>query len=403
MDGFRDRNFLTSWPRSPANCTGFLVNSGMKRVYLITYLILVEWQGLPAQEINKATKLIELDKPGKGETLFQSMNFSGVRFFDNRIDTSSLGSIRDMYIKNPNGTSAWIKGGKVNFSNSLTDELNSYVKSNFKGSFTSTGDSLLVVINYFRVSSKSEEFPDDEPQLVKLNLLFARKNANQTSIVGEYDSLLVFKSRSYQTYYTGPIKKALREILITANNLLTAGVSPSETWSEDAFLKRYTGRPGARVLQNALLKRGVYANFQQLLTNSPQYVNYEPAYADVASYNIVAKDSSGAEVGWKQIWGYSDGNTVYVFGNEANSAVYPLIKEGNSLTISLKSPDSAGDRSRTRVANGFMLVAAVLSRGAAGSAVDIGVILPTITEKVGRKTYRTTGTEINIQTGEIDF
>jgi hypothetical protein len=50
-----------------------------------------------------------------------------------------------------------------------------------------------------------------------------------------------------------------------------------------------------------------------------------------------------------------------------------------------------------------MLLAAVLSRGAAGGAVDIGVIPPGITEKVGRKTYRTTGTEINVQTGKIDF
>jgi hypothetical protein len=286
----------------------------MKRVCLIAYLILVEWHALPAQEINKATKLIELDKPGKGETLFQSMNFSGVRFLDNRIDTSSLGFIRDMYINNPHGISAWIKGGKVNFLNSLTDEFNSYVNSNFKGLFASTGDSLLVVINYFRVSSKSEEFPDDEPQLVKLNLLFARKNADRASIVGEYDSLLVFKSRSYQTYYTGPIKKALREILVTANSLMTAGVSPPETGPEDAFLKKYTERAGAGVLQNALLKRGVYANFQQVLTNSPQYVNYEPAYADVASYNIVVRDSSGAKLGWKQIWGYSDGNTENASG-----------------------------------------------------------------------------------------
>jgi hypothetical protein len=230
------------------------------------------------------------------------------------------------------------------------------------------------------------------------------KKADQISIAGEYDTLLPFKSKSYLTDYTGPVKKVLRAILLKAESLMTAGVSSPEVLPEDAFLKKYTGRFRIPILQDVVLKRGAYSNFQQVLTNSPQYVKYMPKN-DFASYDIVVKDTNGAIVNWKDLWGYSDGNTIYVLRKSRYStSFFPLIKEGNSLLISLRSPDTAADRSGARAANAFLLFLAALSHGnAAGGPADDAVVPPILTEKAGRKKYQTIGFEINMQTGEIDF
>ena len=83
--------------------------------------------------------------------------------------------------------------------------------------------------------------------------------------------------------------------------------------------------------------------------------------------------------------------------------MYPLIKKGNSLTISLRNADSAAGRTSARIVNGYMVIAAILTHGIAGSAVDDAIGPPLITVRAGRKAYQIPALGINMQTGEIDF
>jgi hypothetical protein len=391
----------------------------MKQVWLISCLILMGVRAVRAQQPNpnprhvykfvppapdqSYTRYIDLGKPGKDETLPQQMNISGVRFLDNRIDTSSIGFARDVDVDFPNWTSTSFRLAKVNFNGSLPDIFSDYVNANFKGSFSATGDSLVIVINYFRVSSKSDHFSDIDPQLIKLNLLFARKEADRIFILGEYDTLLAFKGRSAQPYYTAPVKKALKEVMLKANELMIAVTSPAEILPEDAFLKKYTGRFSTPVLQSVVLEKGAYGNFRQALTNSPQYPRYDPAFTEIVTYDIIVKDTNGVRIGFNKIWGYCDGNTIYVFSRHGGADVYPLIKKGNSLIVSLRNADSAADRTSARIVNGYMVIAAILTHGIAGSAVNDQIGPPVVTVRAGRKTYQTVGAEINMETGEIDF
>jgi hypothetical protein len=382
------------------------MNQELKYVLIVSIFIAWGVQNSSAQRPDEPfmTRFLALGKPGKGQSLSTNISFSGLRFIDNRIDTSCIGFVRDMYVAYPNGRSAWSgRTGKVNFKNVLTAELNNYVDANFGGSFSGNKDSLLIVINYFRVSSVSDEFSSIEPQIVKVKLLFAKKYAERISKIGEYDGSFCYKKRSCKIFYVDCIKKALADILLKASSFGSDTLDPPGGLTENEFLAKYVNRAERPVLQDSALKRGVYANFEQAIANSPQYPDYEPRYEHLASYDIVVKDKNGAVVRWDRNWGYSDGKRIYVFGDPSMSLVYPLIKKGNSLIISLESADSAADRSRARIGNAFMLILAGLSHGVAGGPVDYSVQQPKTTEMIGGKTYETAGIEINPETGRIDF
>lgn len=373
----------------------------MKYVRIAFLLVVLGPQSLWAQ-LGKQTRFIQLDAPAKDELPPSVFRYSGVRFIDNRIDTSCIAFIRNMR--------DWTgKTGRINFRDRLTDELNSYVHTNFKDSLSGTGDSLLVVINYFRLSSESDEFPGGiEPQFVKCSLLFARKQGDQVSLLGLCDTLLAFKRRPISANYKESIKKAMTAILLKGNILmgkaaLSKADSTTASYTETDFLRRYATLPGLPIFTDSIFKRGVYANFQQALLDSPQYPDYRPRYPN-PGYYITVQDSNGAEVKWYNMWGYSDGKIIYVFSRLDDGLVYPLIRDGNSLIISLANADTAAERATARVFNVVLLAAAILSRGAfAGSPSDYSIDPPRITEKIGKKKHVAIGTEINMRTGEIDF
>jgi len=372
----------------------------MKYIRIAFLLVVLGPQNLWAQ-IGKETRFIELDAPAKEALLPSVLHYSGVRFIDNRIDTSCIAFIRNMCITS--------QTGKINFKGRLTDELNNYAYTNFKNSFSGTRDSLLVVINYFRLSSESDEFPGGiEPQFVKCSLLFARKQGGRVSLLSQCDTLLAFKRKPVSANYKESIKMAMTVILLKGNTLIDKAEADSTpgspaTYPETDFLRRYVSQPRLPILQDSTFKRGVYANFQQALLDSPQYPDYEPRYPN-PSYYILVKDSNGAKVKWNNIWGYSDGKTIYVFSQLDDGLVYPLIREGNSLVISLANADTATDKTNARAINIVLLATAILSRGAiVGTAAGYGIDPPRITEKLGRKKHVAIGTEINMRTGEIEF
>ena len=331
---------------------------------------------------------IDIGAPYTDELITTKIGFNGIRFIDNRIDTSSIGYVcADRFYK-------------VNFKNNLAFEFNNYVESNFKQNLTQGEDSLLIIIDNFRISPTSTEIPDGkEVQFVKIKLLCAKKNKNQISVLRIYDTLLFYKRKTHERTRVDCIRKMLRNIILNANELALEKSGPYEELTKTEFFKKYVNQARGMFFKDSGIKKGVYTSFEEAMTNSPKYKDYQLKYKNY--YYIEVSDNNGKRINWEDIWGYSDGKTIYVYA-KSTEIFYPLIKEGNSLTISLKSANPQADKKSSQVANGFLLSFSVLTHTASGPAA-YGVVPPKIYQKFGTKKYEMEAGGINMQTGEIDF
>jgi hypothetical protein len=162
------------------------------------------------------------------------------------------------------------------------------------------------------------------------------------------------------------------------------------------------------IFKDSNLNIGVYTSFSEVIANAPKYPAYYMGYEDSINYDIRVFDGN-REISWNDIWGYCDGKTIYVHAEPNRENFYPLIREGNSLTISLKPANfetgEKATRSAEKVASGSMLILAILSHGSAsGSPGSFGNIEPPkIYDKIRKGEYEIEGACINMQTGEIDF
>lgn len=130
------------------------------------------------------TRYISLKKTKKDESLSGRIHFSGIRLIDNRIDSSSI-----------NTCFTAEKIYKVNFKGGFP-AVNSYVNENYRNDWTKDGDSLLVLVNDFRVSiADHPTTPFKAYFLLRMRLVFAQKNKDMLTVLGGEDKIHTLTGR----------------------------------------------------------------------------------------------------------------------------------------------------------------------------------------------------------------
>src|ERR1700722_10998479 len=281
------------------------------------------------------TEYIEIGAIEKTELLINKINFSGVRFIENRVDASSIGYM----LKTPfiiSGTKAFYGTHallKINFTNGLCSSLNNYFNDQLKNSFSEIADSLLVIVDYLRVSSvNGDDMEDTHTQFIKLKLVMVKKHDGKLIQLRTLDSLIRYKRKTFKKDFADCIKYTLKNILLETS-LQLANLNNEEYVTEKEFCEKKLIATHENILKDSNLKIGVYTNFNEVVANSPKYSSYYTRYEDSINYDIRVYDGN-REISWNDIWGYCDGKTIYVRAEPNRENFYPLIREGNSLTIS---------------------------------------------------------------------
>lgn len=426
----------------------------MKGIWLIVFnfiLLIARAQDSSSQRAygQGAAKYITIGKAKKDEHLTGKIYFKGVRFVDNRLDTSVVG-----YSINSNSGSVV----KVNFKGGLS-AVNRYVNANYKNAFTEDKDSLIVIVNEFRMGFATYKYSGvHDYRLVRMKLLLAGKYKDRIALLGTYDTTLVYK-REFIHYYVACAKKALKSILVQADHLarregdlaekgglekgglekggLAEKGDLSEKLTEKQFFARYVpvNRPVYPILRDSCLKKGVYLDFHQFLANVPldclpdqgtmapyftgKDADYLPEYEEINDVNVWARGDWRANMDSSNIWGYCDGNMVYVNAG-SGAGFYPYIRNGNSFTIASRGKMRNPHPQKTIVTVveivGFVaLIVAIAwlcrnnSSGFSGFSPSGGsgyippLPPPKVSVTTGGKTYRLWGDEINMQTGKLKF
>ena len=314
--------------------------------------------------------------------------FSGVRVIDSRPDTTRIAYVYD----NSNVLA------KMDLSGSLSTGLEHYLNEYYKNVFSPVGDSLLLLIRDFRLSCmvKDQWTTGARRFFVQTDVILGLKKGDSVSLLGRFDTLALFGLK-HEVMASECLSRSLYAMLRQADSASASG-SFLET---ERFIQTHTDTTTYPILTETNLKRGAYANFQEVLDNKPSYT-YTAKYPGIHSYIIVARDSTGATVTYKKIWGFCDGFTI--FAHEAippvnNEDYFPVVRFKNSLVILPRDADYGYKPSAAGIVFGVLLIFA--TKGAA--PVTVYRTPPVYLLSYGGKQYPVWGTEINLRTGQLEF
>ena len=204
--------------------------------------------------------------------------------------------------------------------------------------------------------------------------------------------------------------------------------------TEEQFMGRYVpvNEYDYPIMKDSYLRKGVYLNFLQFVSNSPQQETDDlPEYESTPGHDdMMAEVSRFAKAGSNAVWGYCDGKTVYV-NTWCWTGFYPLVRRGNHFDLTAKAERKRVEAPAVHASTVITIVKIVatvaliggvlyLTRGNSSnlnldlfpsggsgsgsySTADISAPLPRITLPVGDKRYEVLATRINMRTGVLEF
>ncbi|MEQ1797996.1 MAG: hypothetical protein ABL872_08585 [Lacibacter sp.] len=139
---------------------------------------------------------------------------------------------------------------------------------------------------------------------------FYVKNGDQFSVLYRFDSSLISTKKKMDEAEL--IETALYESLkkiqtINVDQKIKTGTRLS--WGKiDSFSRQLHYLP---VFSAEQLKKGIFRSYSEFKNNNPSIKNYELRNGQLGDL-LIAKDEQGIEYPIRKIWGFSDGQTVYI-------------------------------------------------------------------------------------------
>lgn len=108
----------------------------------------------------------------------------------------------------------------------------------------------------------------------------------------------------------------------------------TKKYSFDELLQYYAKQKNWAILTDTTLHRGVYRSYNDFRNNRPVYSNFETGKGKLSDM-LYVKDSTGAEYPVNKIWGYCNGETVFI---RSTANFFALARQQNSFyCIGIKS------------------------------------------------------------------
>lgn len=243
-----------------------------------------------------------------------ALPFSRLVIHDIRPDTTKLGFYRSTKDRH---------SYKYRFAGNTADELTSFVTAHFNKNLTlGSSNQLEIFIKKLWLS----EFDSTELSLHNTHVrnawlyikaeVYLRTPAAYHPIY-RIDSVLYARKQNGYTsggFITNTLLEALGRLTVTDFAQITArkSMTPSQV---DNYNKHSTAAPAERVPA-----RGIYASFTDFKKGAPTATDFEVKFETLTDI-VYVKESDGALYPRKDIWGFSDGQTVFI---RMGSNFFPL-------------------------------------------------------------------------------
>ncbi|PZR32340.1 MAG: hypothetical protein DI538_19655 [Azospira oryzae] len=270
-----------------------------------------------------------------------ALPFSAIEIRDIRPDTTKLGFYRSTKDR---------RSYKYRFASNTADELTTFLNNHFKNNLTPTsGDKLVIYVKNLWLS----EFDSAELNLhnthvrnawlyLKAEIYLQTKETYHP--VYRMDSVIyVRKTNSYTS--GGFITSSFVKGLETLNHIDYARVLNKRKLTQtdiDAFNNQYTSAP--TLPQPA---KGVFLSYNEFKNSHPSCTDFQVRFESLADV-VYVKEADGQYYAKKNIWGFSDGHTVFI---RMGSNFFPLYNQNKTWefygsasmeTLGLRMPVIAG-------------------------------------------------------------
>lgn len=303
-------------------------------VYLFSFLAVV------AQDENKTLNLsnsfeVVLDYETAPQSL--SSQFSSIKVIDARDDSSEIGFLhRDKgYHYDSYSENSWHIPYRIfpSAEQGITNWLANYL---FTKPMDSSTNTLLIVIKKFWISSEATlpVFLNDkkgQPNQgfdagVIARIEFYLKKDEQFYPLYRFDSVIAYKEKLPQNagYFASETLKKSADKLFKINwaNIPLKKVKLSFSEIESGNKKN----DSLPVHIDAVLKKGVYKNFEEFKMNAPSYPDYE--LREGKEGDLLFIKENGVEYPERLAWGFCDGKNLFVNSSDKYSR---LIKRQNTF------------------------------------------------------------------------
>lgn len=305
------------------------------KIVFLSFLILYLQPGY-SQIVAKPLKDIYVVRP---DSIVAPHSFthpiSSVHVVDMRQDKESLGYY-----------SEWKENGKYVLPGAIETIFDEWISRylNIREG-TGTGGQLFIFIKKLRISESATAVIFDnghqgQPQngWEKGVVLKAEFFLNRDSVfypLYRYDSVIVMDEK-LPKYANSYLDTALVNSLSRLFSFDWSAVSEKSRKLKLVDIKnRYQQDNDWPILTSAVLKKGVYMNFDEFRTNNPSIAEYSLKKSRMGDMLFV-KDKEGTELPERKCWGYCDGRYCFINSGDKYSRLVP---EGNTFYfLGSKSP-----------------------------------------------------------------
>lgn len=309
----------------------------MKNIILILLLFAVKSNAQEKEDPDKnkidfssfSTKSILLPKPDT--IIIPGFTVNDIVVLDNRFDTSTLGFMQ----KDADDRKRFIK-----CKNGDTKAIHDYIFQTIHPAETPTdtaGHSLVCIIQKLWLSdilNNSREPAGNrkvtEPKSgIMIRLDFLVKKSQDCKLLYQFDTTMAYTKKSVSGHVTEYLANALSHSLRKLGQTTTAIIEKKKkvyNWSQ---IIQYTKKKFDIPILLDTPRRGVYVTFTEFRNNTPSIKEFT-IVPDKKNDDVYVKDKDGKEVLLSQVFGYSDGQHIYIRSSEN---FFKLYRSGNTYNL----------------------------------------------------------------------
>lgn len=145
-----------------------------------------------------------------------------------------------------------------------------------------------------------------------------------------FDSTILHSYKKLELIDEELVKRALTSALLSfSKNDYSNKLKNGRSYRKEEIDSIYKKAAELKILSEPGYQKGVYRTYAEFVNNSPSIKNYEIKKSTIA-HTLYVKDENGEEYPIRKIWGFSDGEHVFV---KSIDAYFKLEKHNNAFYV----------------------------------------------------------------------
>ena len=258
-----------------------------------------------------------------------TLTFRELQVIDKRNDTSQIG----FYIPSQYNRS---KEGRLVTDKPLPQSIKEFADSQIEFNNTASPKLVMIVRKLWLSKEIENKEEGDLPAKMQRSLLsgiiavfeFYAAEADTYKPLHRFDSIILHSYKKIELIDEELVKKALTAAIVSlSKSNYSSKLKNSKSFRKEEIDSFYKKAAEIKIMQEPVYQKGVYRTYTEFVNNSPSIKNFEIRKSSIA-HTLYVKDDNGEEYPIRKIWGFSDGERLFI---KSNDAYFLLEKHNNSF------------------------------------------------------------------------